>query len=708
MGEDRSSNSQDCRPGRQGAEGLEKLAEALAESEKKFRALFESTSDPVMLLDDTGFFDCNTATLKLYGLADRDEFCGRNPAQFSPALQPNGFDSDSLARQFIECAHDKGRCSFEWTHCRPDGFEFPCEVQLSTLDWEGRKAILAVVRDISHRHRMQNALKHSEQRLSLHIDETPLAYIEWNTDLQVQAWNQSAERIFGYSKEEALGRSALGLIVSEDEEAQIDHVVHDLLNRSGSVRSTNHNITKSGRTILCDWHNTPLVSDSGETVGIASLAQDVTQRRHAEEALLKSEQRRDLALEGADLGLWDWDIERGAAFFSPRCADMLGFDPDEFGSQIDSWQKRIHPEDRPGFVAAMDCHLSGQSPFFQSEHRLQTKSGGWRWIFARGKTVEWDDERNPRRVLGTFHDIGERKAAEDALRRKDRIMQAVAFAAEKFLGTGSWQDTIAEILERLGKATGVSRASILENRQKAGGGTDRSAASRVDLPPDHSAQERSANERALLRDGGSEPLGRDSPKRGSHSRQEERLLPGGARSLLQRRRLLHRGRACLRQRRVVGDDRFRRLQNRTGLVGGRARLSENGRRTLWIGHPARTGRRRPQARHGGDGYHQPGARARHRTGEPLRCRGRERQQGQERVSRQHEPRDPHAVERDHGYDGSFARYRPQSRTARFRPDGQEIESLPARGDQRYPRLHQDRGWKARSGRDQLRAQLGAR
>ncbi len=469
MGKDQSRYNEDCGARTDNAKDLESLRKALTESEKKFRSLFESTSDSVMLLDERGFFDCNSATLKTFGLSDRDEFCGRKPSQFSPALQPNGFDSEPLAQQFIRSAFEKGRCSFEWTHRRPDGFEFPCEVQLSTLNWEGRKALLAVVRDISRRHRMQRALRDSEQRLALHIEQTPLAYIEWTTNLEVQAWNPSAERIFGFSKEEALGRSAFSLILEEKSQNRVDQLVHDLLNRTGRVRSTARNRTKSGQSIVCEWYNTPLVNESGKVIGIASLVQDVTERKSAERALLKSEQRMDLALEGADLGLWDWDIQSDAAFFNPRCAGMLGFDPDEFAPRIGSWQERIHPNDKVRVMSAMKDHLSGETPFFQSEHRLRTRSGDWKWIFARGKIVERDDERKPLRASGTFHDISERKITEDALRRKDRIMQAVAFAARKFLKTGSWQHTISEILERLGKATGVSRVCILENRPMAGG-----------------------------------------------------------------------------------------------------------------------------------------------------------------------------------------------------------------------------------------------
>ena len=120
---------------------------------------------------------------------------------------------------------------------------------------------------------MMQALRASEQRLSLHIQQTPMAYIEWNLDFEVSEWNPAAETIFGYAKEEALGRHAAGLIVPESVREIVDQVWADLLEQQGGTRSTNENFTKDDRVILCEWYNTPLIDEGGQVIGVASLVQ---------------------------------------------------------------------------------------------------------------------------------------------------------------------------------------------------------------------------------------------------------------------------------------------------------------------------------------------------------------------------------------------------------------------------------------------------
>ncbi len=139
------------------------------------------------------------------------------------------------------------------------------------------------------RKRAEEALRRSEQGLSLHVRKTPLAVIEWDTEFLVRQWNQAAERIFGWPAEEAIGRHA-SFIVPDGCKGQVDKVWGALMANAGGDRSTNENITKDGRTISCEWYNTPLIDGAGQIIGVASLAQDITKRMRAESALRDSEE----------------------------------------------------------------------------------------------------------------------------------------------------------------------------------------------------------------------------------------------------------------------------------------------------------------------------------------------------------------------------------------------------------------------------------
>ena len=121
------------------------------QSEFKFKTLYESSSDAVMLLDEKGFFDCNEATVKMFGCKNKEEFCSKHPSDVSPATQPCGSDSMELANKRIATAMEKGSNSFEWVHRRIDGTDFPAEVLLNAMELDGKQILQAVVRDISDR-----------------------------------------------------------------------------------------------------------------------------------------------------------------------------------------------------------------------------------------------------------------------------------------------------------------------------------------------------------------------------------------------------------------------------------------------------------------------------------------------------------------------------------------------------------------------------
>ena len=135
----------------------------MKESEEKFRTMFESSNDAVMLLDDKGFFDCNAATLSIFDCASKEEFCGKNPGDWSPATQPDGSDSRPAAAERIAAAYRNGRAFFEWSHRRWNGDEFMADVLLAPMKLGGRDVLQATVRDITKRKAMEAELNRSKE-----------------------------------------------------------------------------------------------------------------------------------------------------------------------------------------------------------------------------------------------------------------------------------------------------------------------------------------------------------------------------------------------------------------------------------------------------------------------------------------------------------------------------------------------------------------
>jgi PAS domain S-box-containing protein len=158
---------------RKRAEAMQaQLIASLQESERKFRSLYEATSDAVMLLDEEGFlFDCNRATLEMFSFQTKEKLCGKHPKDISPPFQGNGQDTESSIKTQIAIALETGNARFEWFHRKLDGTEFPAEVLLTAMEFGkvpnnssnkifgGTKVLQAVVRDITERKRDEDKIK---------------------------------------------------------------------------------------------------------------------------------------------------------------------------------------------------------------------------------------------------------------------------------------------------------------------------------------------------------------------------------------------------------------------------------------------------------------------------------------------------------------------------------------------------------------------
>lgn len=139
---------------------------------------------------------------------------------------------------------------------------------------------------IEHK-QIENALARSQQRLALQTEFAPIGVIEWNSAFCVQAWNPAAARIFGYSQEEAMGQHA-SILLSPQVRPFVNDVFARLMSHTGGQHSVNENLTRDGRTIICEWHNTPLVDEKHQPIGVLSLVHDVTERKQLEDHLRRT------------------------------------------------------------------------------------------------------------------------------------------------------------------------------------------------------------------------------------------------------------------------------------------------------------------------------------------------------------------------------------------------------------------------------------
>ena len=151
------------------------------------------------------------------------------------------------------------------------------------------------------------------------------------------------------------------------------------------------------------------------------LKREIRERERAQKLLSDSRQRLELALKGADLGLWDYDIQNNEAFVDKTWAGIFGYSLDEVQPNLDWWRSVLHPEDRPAVIEAWNAHLEGRTEFYEAEHRVKAKSGEWNWVLSRGKVVDRDSDSNPLRVSGTAFNISDRKRAEEKLLQMSKV-----------------------------------------------------------------------------------------------------------------------------------------------------------------------------------------------------------------------------------------------------------------------------------------------
>lgn len=156
-----------------------------------------------------------------------------------------------------------------------------------------------------------------------------------------------------------------------------------------------------------------------------AYVRDISDRKEREQQLRELTERLDLAIEGANLGIWDWDMQTGEVTRNEEWAQMLGYEPGEIPDRFEEWEDLVHPDDRHPHDEALEQHIEGTEPLYRCEYRLRTKDAEWKWARNIGKVVEWENG-DPKRAVGVHEDIDQQKRAEQALETaKDRLRQII-------------------------------------------------------------------------------------------------------------------------------------------------------------------------------------------------------------------------------------------------------------------------------------------
>ena len=271
---------------------------------------------------------------------------------------------------------------------------------------------------------IQAQLAQTEKTLSGILDVAEDAIISIDQDQKILLFNQGAVKIFQYSPQEVIGQS-LDLLLPERFVINHHHYVENFkvdagmsqCRRMGDRQRVIYAKRKDGTEFPAEASISKLINNQ-QTI-LTVILRDITENKKIEKALIESEARWQLAVEGSGDGTWDWNPQTNEVHFSRQWKKMLGFEDEEIGDRLEEWSDRVHPEDIDSCYRDIERYLRGETSIYQNEHRMLCKNGHYKWILDRGQVIEKDGEGRPIRFIGTHSDIDYRKIIEIALKESE-------------------------------------------------------------------------------------------------------------------------------------------------------------------------------------------------------------------------------------------------------------------------------------------------
>ncbi len=417
---------------------IKSVMKTLAESEAFNRAILDSVSDEIAVLDRHGFiikvneswskFSLENSLIpgKPYPYTD----IGSNYLAACQSSINDDAGANNNPQEGIRAVLEGRLSTFS--------MEYPCHTA-DQQRWFKMKAMPvgsakygAVIShtDISEFKLAEQALQSSEMRFRNLLENIPSVAVQgYGSNGVIHYWNEASENIYGYTADEAIGKNLLELIIPQEMHDDVKHAIQSMFASGCPTPSSELSLLRKDGTKVDVFSSHAYVHVPGKEPELFCVDVDLSERKRIEEALRASEQRWQFALEGAGDGVWDVNLETCKSHYSKRYQEMLGYADGEFTDSHSEWLVRIHPDDRERVDEAVTSYLEDKSDIYAIEYRLRCKDGNYKWIFARGMTVSRNADGQPLRMVGTHTDVTERKKMEGLLRESEERFRKIANSA---------------------------------------------------------------------------------------------------------------------------------------------------------------------------------------------------------------------------------------------------------------------------------------
>jgi PAS domain S-box-containing protein len=383
-------------------------------SEEQYRRLVESSPDGIFITRDHRIVFVNPAAVRLFGASSPSQVLGRSPYDFFKIDQHAHLRdrvSRLLAGGTVPVAEERATGL--------DGTVTDVEVACTLFEDSHGRGIQSVMRDLSERKRTEAALRESEERLSLAFAGAQEGVWDWNLETGYVVYSTRWKQMLGYADEEIEPDvSAWERLLHPDDHERARQLNAAVARGERTYQAEFRLRHKNGHYVDVLSRGLPVRRDgSGPVIRIVGTHFDLTERKRAEAALRESEERLTLAFEGAQEGVYDWNLESGAVVYSSQWKRMLGYEEDDIEPHVSAFERLLHPDDRERAIRMNENVADGDRPY-ELEFRLQHKNGYYVHVLSRGFPVRREPGGPVVRIVGTHLDLTERKQAEEARERE--------------------------------------------------------------------------------------------------------------------------------------------------------------------------------------------------------------------------------------------------------------------------------------------------